>query len=41
MATDKVVSDGYVKLLALSVGHLETEIIMEKNKQLKNIQGFR
>ena len=31
MGTDKVVTDGYIKLLALSVGHLETEIIMEKN----------
>ena len=42
MATDKVVSDGYVKLLALSVGHLETEIIMEKNTNSKeDIDAFR
>lgn len=27
----KVVQNGYIKLLALSIGHLETEIIMEKN----------
>lgn len=31
MVADKVVSNGYIKLLALSVGHLETEIVMEKN----------
>ena len=42
MATDKVVSDGYVKLLALSIGHLETEIIMEKNTNSKeDIDAFR
>lgn len=42
MVTDKVVSDGYVKLLALSVGHLETEIIMEKNTNSKeDIDAFR
>lgn len=28
---EKVVQNGYIKLLALSIGHLETEIIMEKN----------
>ena len=28
---NKVVSNGYIKLLALSIGHLETEIIMERN----------
>ena len=31
MYEDKVVSNGYIKLLALSIGHLETEIIMERN----------
>ena len=42
MKTDKVVSDGYIKLLALSVGHLETEIVMEKNTNSKeDIDAFR
>ena len=42
METDKVVTDGYVKLLALSVGHLETEIVMEKNTNSKeDIDAFR
>ena len=27
----KVVSNGYIKLLALSIGHLETKIIMKQN----------
>ena len=31
MYEDNVVSNGYIKLLALSIGHLETEIIMERN----------
>lgn len=31
MVEEKVVSHGYIKLLALSNGHLETEIIMERN----------
>ena len=31
MGTNKVVTDGYIKLLALSVSHLMTVIIMEKN----------
>lgn len=31
MYEEKVVARGYIKLLALSIGHLETEIIMEKN----------
>ena len=31
MYEDKVVSNGYIKLLALSISHLETEIIMERN----------
>ena len=31
MVEGKVVSHGYIKLLALSIGHLETEIIMERN----------
>ena len=42
MKTDKVVFDGYIKLLALSVGHLETEIVMEKNTNSKeDIDAFR
>ena len=42
METNKVVTDGYVKLLALSVGHLETEIVMEKNTNNKeDIDAFR
>ena len=42
METDKVVTDGYIKLLALSVGHLETEIVMEKNTNSKeDIDAFR
>lgn len=31
MYQEKVVSHGYIKLLALNIGHLETEIIMERN----------
>ena len=31
MYEDRVVSNGYIKLLALNIGHLETEIIMERN----------
>ena len=31
MYEEKVVAHGYIKLLALSIGHLETEIIMERN----------
>ena len=31
MVADKVATDGYIKLLALNIGHLETEIIMERN----------
>ena len=34
--TDKVVIDGYIKLLALSVSHLMTEII--HNEENKNSQ---
>ena len=42
MMGNKVVTDGYVKLLALSVGHLETEIVMEKNTNSKeDIDAFR
>ena len=42
METDNVVTDGYIKLLALSVGHLETEIVMEKNTNSKeDIDAFR
>lgn len=36
MVEEKVVSHGYIKLLALDVGHLETEIIMEKNTDNQN-----
>lgn len=31
MFDEKVVSSGYIKLLALCIGHLETELIMERN----------
>lgn len=31
MSQEKVVSHGYIKLLALSIDHLETNIIMERN----------
>lgn len=42
MVADKVVSNGYLKLLALSVGHLETEIVMEKNTNCQeDIDAFR
>ena len=42
METDKVVTDGYIKLLALSVSHLMTEIIMEKNRNCQeDIDAFR
>ena len=40
--TDKVVNDGYIKLLALSVGHIETEIVREKNtNNQEDIDAFR
>ena len=42
MIVNKVVTDGYIKLLALSVGHLETEIVMEKNTNCQeDIDAFR
>ena len=42
MVADKVVTDGYIKLLALSVSHLMTEIIMEKNTNCQeDIDAFR
>ena len=42
MMDNKVVTDGYVKLLALSVSHLMTEIIMEKNTNCQeDIDAFR
>ena len=42
MRIDKVVTTGYIKLLALSVGHLETEIVMEKNtNKQEDIDAFR
>lgn len=42
MGTDKVVTQGYIKLLALSVGHLETEIVMEQNThRQEDIDAFR
>ena len=42
MIADKVVNEGYIKLLALSVSHLMTEIIMEKNTNCKDdIDAFR
>ena len=40
--TDNVVTNGYIKLLALSVSHLMTEIIMEKNTNCQeDIDAFR
>ena len=42
MVADKVVTDGYIKLLALSVGHIETEIVREKNtNNQEDIDAFR
>ena len=42
MFEEKVVSHGYIKLLALNIGHLETEIIMEKNTNCQeDIDAFR
>ena len=42
MVADKVVNEGYIKLLALSVSHLMTEIIMEKNTNCQeDIDAFR
>ena len=42
MVADKVATDGYIKLLALSVSHLMTEIIMEKNtNSQEDIDAFR
>ena len=42
MVADKVATDGYIKLLALSVSHLMTEIIMEKNTNCQeDIDAFR
>ena len=42
MYEDKVVSNGYIKLLALSIGHLETEIIMERNTNSQHdIDSFK
>ena len=42
MVANKVVSEGYIKLLALSVSHLMTEIVMEKNTNCQeDIEAFR
>ena len=42
MVSNNVVTNGYIKLLALSVGHLETEIVMEKNTNCQeDIDAFR
>ena len=42
MMDNKVVTDGYIKLLALSVSHLMTEIIMEKNTNCQeDIEAFK
>ena len=42
MYKDRVVSNGYIKLLALSIGHLETEIIMERNTNSQyDIDAFK
>ena len=42
MEIDNVVTTGYIKLLALSVGHIETEIVREKNtNNQEDIDAFR
>ena len=42
MVEGNVVSHGYIKLLALSIGHLETEIIMERNTNSQSdIDAFK
>ena len=42
MYEDRVVSNGYIKLLALNIGHLETEIIMERNTNSQHdIDSFK
>ena len=42
MVEEKVVSSGYIKLLALYIGHLETEIIMERNTNSKHdVDSFK
>ena len=42
MVSNKVVTDGYIKLLALRVGHIETEIVREKNtNNQEDIDAFR
>ena len=42
MVEGNVVSHGYIKLLALSIGHLETEIIMEQNtNSQQDIDSFK
>ena len=42
MFEEKVVSHGYIKLLALNIGHLETEIIMERNTNSQHdIDAFK
>ena len=42
MVASKVVTQGYIKLLELSVGHLETEIVMEKNtNSQEDVDAFR
>lgn len=39
---EKIVNDGYIKMLALDIGHLETRIIMEKNTNFQNeVDEFR
>ena len=42
MVENKDVSHGYIKLLALSIDHLETNIIMEKNtNSQEDIDSFK
>ena len=42
MYEDRVVSNGYINLLALNIGHLETEIIMERNTNSQHdIDSFK
>ena len=42
MSQEKAVSHGYIKLLALSIDHLETNIVMERNtNSQEDIDSFK
>ena len=39
---EQIVRNGYIKLLALDIGHLETTILMEKNTNIsKDLDDFK